>query len=200
MKLFINTTSPYARIARIALREKGFDDVLEQIVNPWADDSSLMTVNTAGRVPVLVTDSGEKITESLLIILWFENLRPQPSLLGATESDHMQKVGIAFGVLEAAVHTLVGRVIQGPDFDEEPVGLRRRRTILSGLRQLEDSPPRFHGGVPSLALIVTVTAFEYVLFRFGNASWLENYPSLNRLIEVTSTRASFPDTRPYIQS
>ena len=199
MRLFINTTSPYARIARIALREKGFDQVCEQIVNPWADDPDLMAVNTAGRVPVLVTDSGENIAESLLIVLWLEDLRPNPSLLTATDSDHMQKVGIAFGVLEAAVHTLVGRVIQGEGFDNEPVGLRRRRTILSGLQKLEDSPPKYHGGVPNLALIVAVTAYEYVLLRFGGATWLKTYPSLNRLMDVMGERTSFADTRPYVQ-
>ncbi len=197
MKLFINTTSPYARIARIALNEKGFDDVCEHIVNPWADDPSLMAVNTAARVPVLVTDSGESITESLLIVLWLENLRPQPSLLQALESNHMEKAGIAFGVLEAAVHTLVGRVIHGADFDDEPVGLRRKRTILSGLRQLEASPPKYPGGIPSLAVIVTLTAFEYVFFRFGTSNWLETYPALNRLQDMVGPRQSFAETRPY---
>lgn len=196
MKLFINTTSPYARIARIALDEKGFGNIQEHIVNPWADDPELMAVNSAGRVPVLVTDSGEKITESLLIVLWLEYMRPDTSLLVNSGPDFMQTTGIAFGVLEAAVHTLVGRVIQGADFDEAPVGLRRRRTILSGLQQLENMPPMFHGGTPNLSVIVTVTAFEYVLFRFGDANWLKKYPGLERLKDILGTRESFARTRP----
>lgn len=36
MKILANTTSPYARIARIALAEKGFDLGGTRLVNPWA--------------------------------------------------------------------------------------------------------------------------------------------------------------------
>jgi len=39
MRILTNTTSPYARIARIALAEKGFDLSGTQIVNPWSDDA-----------------------------------------------------------------------------------------------------------------------------------------------------------------
>jgi glutathione S-transferase len=179
------------------LREKGFSDIKEKIVNPWSDDPDLLAVNSAARVPVLVTDSGEKITESLMIILWLEDLRPEPSLLRSVVPNLMQTAGIAYGVLEAAVHTLVGRVIHGAEFDEAPVGLRRRRTILDGLQQLETSPPMYHGGTPNLAVIVSVTAFEYVLFRFGDKTWLKQYPTLTRLQEQLSVRASFNTTRPF---
>jgi glutathione S-transferase len=82
MKLLINTTSPYTRIASIALWEKGFRDVEAQIVDPWGDTPELLEVNTAARVPTLITDDGQILTESLLIVLWLESIRPKPSLLG----------------------------------------------------------------------------------------------------------------------
>lgn len=110
----------------------------------------------------------------------------------------MQTTGIAFGVLEAAVHTLIGRVIQGATFDEAPVGLRRRRTIQDGLQQLENAPPGYPGGVPNLSVIVTVTAYEYVLLRFGGANWLQEYPALQRLSEHLGDRESFVRTRPFV--
>lgn len=197
MKLFINSTSPYARIARIALSEKGYSSVEEQIVNPWSDDPELIAANTAARVPVLITDSGDQITESLLIVLWLESHRPKPSLIATDGAGMMQTAGIAFGVLEAAVHTMVGRVIQGASFDEAPVGLRRRRTILKGLQQLEDRAPVYNGGTPDLSIIVTVTAFEYVLFRFHDAAWLNQYPTLERLKNLMGARESFSGTRPF---
>ena len=51
MRILTNTTSPYARIARIALAEKGFDISNTELVNPWADDPVLLKLNTAARVP-----------------------------------------------------------------------------------------------------------------------------------------------------
>ncbi len=50
--------SPYARIARIALGEKGFDLAGTEIVNPWEDAPALLALNSAARVPTLETDAG----------------------------------------------------------------------------------------------------------------------------------------------
>ena len=79
MRVLSNTTSPYARIARIALAEKGFDLSGTQIVNPWGDDPDLVALNPAARVPTLETDDGLPITESLLILLWLEKKVPDAS-------------------------------------------------------------------------------------------------------------------------
>jgi glutathione S-transferase len=80
MRILINTTSPYARLARIGLIEKGVEVVEEQLVNPWADDQPLLDVNPAARVPAVVTEEGRHLTESLLILLRLENTYPEPSL------------------------------------------------------------------------------------------------------------------------
>ena len=72
MRVLTNTTSPYARIARIALAEKGFDLGGTEIVNPWGDEAGLIKLNPASRVPTLELDSGLPLTESLLIVTWLE--------------------------------------------------------------------------------------------------------------------------------
>lgn len=198
MHLFTNTTSPFARIVRIALREKGLTDTEERIVNPWADDAGLMAANSAARVPVLVTDNNENLSESLLILLWLEKQFPFPALLAGNIANALQVSGIAFGVLEAAVHSLVGRVICGPAFDDAPVGLRRRRTILTGLQQLEENPPEYTDGLPDLSAILAVVTLDYVFFRFAEQSWLKQFPRLNKLKERLSNRASFKETFPFV--
>ena len=197
MHLFTNTTSPFARIVRIALREKGLTDTEERIVNPWADDAGLLAANSAARVPVLVTDDDENLSESLLILLWLEKQFPFPSLVAGNIGNVLQVSGIAFGVMEAAVHKLVGRVICGPTFDEAPVGLRRRRTILTGLEQLEANPPKYIDGTPDLSVIIAIATLDYVIFRFGEQSWLKTFPRLNEIREQLSNRASFRDTFPF---
>jgi glutathione S-transferase len=57
MQLLANTTSPFVRIARIAMIEKGLE-IEPTIVDPWADDARLRAANAATRVPTLILDDG----------------------------------------------------------------------------------------------------------------------------------------------
>ncbi|NPD16108.1 glutathione S-transferase family protein [Xinfangfangia sp. D13-10-4-6] len=197
MKVLINTTSPFARLARIALLEKGlgFD---EQVVNPWGDDADLLAVNPAARVPAVITDAGTSFSESLLVVLWLEATRPAPSLLDGDKDQIIAKSGLAYGVIEAAVHTMVGRVITDAGFDAAPVGLRRRRSILNGFARLEADPPAWHGGTPDLAVIATVIAWDYVALRFGAAGWLTDFPRIAALSAQLADRPSFAQTAPFV--
>jgi glutathione S-transferase len=196
MHLLLNTTSPYARTARIALAEKGHEDISTEVVDPWGDTPALLAANSAARVPAVITDDGRALTESLLIVLWLESKRPSPSLLGEDATATLARAGIAMGVIDAAVHTLIGRKITDASFDEAPVGLRRRRSMVQGLLRLEADPPRYDSGTPSLDVITAVVALDYVDFRFPKAAWLPELPALRRLVAQTASRASFEVSRP----
>lgn len=196
MKLLLNTTSPYARIARIAVEEKGFTDVVTEVVDPWADDPRLIEANSAGRVPALLTDDGRSLTESLLIVLWLEAERRSPSLLGDDHSATIARAGVAMGVVDAAVHTLIGRKITDASFDGSPVGLRRQRSIVQGLLRLEADPPAWRSGTPDLGTIAAVVALDYVRFRFPDVPWIPAVPRLDGLAAQLATRASFEASRP----
>ena len=201
MKLLINTTSPYARIARIALWEKGLGEVPTRIVDPWGDTPELLAANTAGRVPTLVLDDGQALTESLLIVLWLEGTRPEPSLLGDDPTGVVARTGVAMGVIDAAVHTLIGRKIMGgPDFDESPVGQRRRRSMAEGLRRIEaglGEAGEPDAGVPTLDAIAAVVALDYVQFRFPNAGWLPRLERLEQLQQRLRARPAMEKTLPH---
>ena len=46
--------------------------------------------------------------------------------------------GVAMGVIDASIHTLITRKVTAPVlFDETPIGLRRLRTMAGGLARLE---------------------------------------------------------------
>ena len=205
MHLFLNTTSPYARIARIALAEKGYADIPTEVVDPWGDAPRLLEVNSAARVPTLITGDGRPLTESLLIVLWLEHQRPSPSLLVTSGADAcasgdptavISRAGIAMGVIDAAVHTLIGRKITDPSFDTSPVGLRRQRSIVKGLARLEADPPTYADGTPTIDAIAAVIAIDYVDFRFPQVAWLPSLPGLRQLAAQLAPRASFEASRP----
>ncbi len=202
MQLLANTTSPYVRIARVSMIEKGLN-VEPTIIDPWADDPRLRAANAATRVPTLITDDGTPLTESLLIVQWLEHARPAPdwpSLLGADVAGVLSRAGIALGVIDAAVHTIIIRKVSAPLlFDDTPVGLRRRRTMAEGMARLELIAARGElsgTGGPTLDTICAVVALDYLRFRFDGKPWLPAMPALDALSMSLRQRSSFAQTLP----
>lgn len=207
MQLLANTTSPFVRIARIGMIEKGLE-IEPTLVDPWADDARLREANAATRVPTLVLDNGIPLTESLLIVQWLEATRPAPqwpSLLGsdpARIAGVLSRAGIALGAIEASVHTIITRKVTAPTlFDETPVGLRRRRTMVEGMLRLEAVAAELAGThpadqAPTLDLICAVVLFDYQQFRYGDQAWLPATPALERLSAAVRARPSFAQTLP----
>ena len=209
MQLLANTTSPFVRIARIAMIEKGLE-VEPTLVDPWADDARLREANAATRVPSLVLDNGIPLTESLLIVQWLEATRaaPQwPSLLGTDPqriAGVLSRAGIALGAIEASVHTIITRKVTAPVlFDETPVGLRRRRTMVEGMQRLEAAAGEMAMGdpasqAPSLDVVCAVVLYDYQQLRYGDQPWLPATPALQALAEAVRVRPSFAQTLPRI--
>ena len=196
MHLFYSTTSPYARIARVALAEKGLAEIEGRLTDPWDDEADLLAANPSARVPALVLDSALPLTESLLIVLWLETQRPTPSLLGADPARVLSKAGVAMGAIDAGAAIIIGRKMTDAGFDESPVGLRRRRTVINALQRLEADPPAAAAGTTDLALITGVVALDYMRFRFPQASWLPPLPRLDALAARAHERSSFAATMP----
>lgn len=207
MQLLANTTSPFVRIARMALIEKGLS-IEPTIVDPWADDPRLRAANAATRVPTLVLDDGTPLTESLLIVQWLEATRPAPQwprLTGATPDQTaavLSRAGIALGAIDASVHTIITRKVTAPVlFDETPVGLRRRRTMIEGMQRLEAAaaamtPADPAAAAPTLDAMCAITLFDYQRFRYADQPWLPATPRLQALAESMRVRPSVGTTLP----
>ena len=195
MRLYYSTTSPYARIARVALAEKGFGEVDGALTDPWRDEPGLLAANPSARVPALVLDSGLPLSESLLIVLWLETRHPVPSLLGPTPDRAISKAGVAMGAIDAAAALIIGRRLD-PRIDESPLGKRRQRAIANAFERLEADPPRLADGVADLAVIAAVVLVDYIRFRFAEAAWLPAVPGLDALAAQARERPSFAHTVP----
>src|SRR5712692_641082 len=84
MKLYDFPQSPNCRKVRVYLAEKGLSVPLQQINLLAGEQSSpeFLRRNPFGAVPILELDDGTVIPESLVIIEYFEELYPEPPLLG----------------------------------------------------------------------------------------------------------------------
>jgi glutathione S-transferase len=79
MKLFITPGSPYARMARITVLEKGLEDAVEIVAaQTRIENSPFYSINPSGRVPYLVRDDGIGMEESALICDWLDHIQGEP--------------------------------------------------------------------------------------------------------------------------
>lgn len=79
MKLYGSPTSPYARMARIVVHEKGLEDRVEEIVAATRQGGSpYYRVNPSGRIPYLAGPDGLAIEGSVLICDYLDELDGAP--------------------------------------------------------------------------------------------------------------------------
>ena len=75
MKLYVTLRSPYARLARILVLEKGLEDRVEIIqAKTRTLGSPYYQINPSGRVPFLVDDAGIGIEDSQLLCAYLDSL------------------------------------------------------------------------------------------------------------------------------
>lgn len=198
MKLFVNTTSPFVRLVRLAMAEKGLTDRVEtEIVDPWADAAPFLEANAAARVPTLVTDTGTPIAEAFLILRYLDAQVPEPSVWPDEDLERTLAVAApALGAIEAAASIIIGRK-SSADFDTDPVGRKRHRTMVEGLKRLDANPPHDFADRPDIAGYAGVTVVDYIRFRFPDRDWLDGLPTLAAWRARQQDRASVASTQPH---
>lgn len=90
MKLYDATTAPNPRRVRIFIAEKGLDVPCEQVDIMKAvnrGEEFRKNVNPMGTLPVLELDDGTCIAETGAICRYFEEVQPDPPLLGVDAKD-----------------------------------------------------------------------------------------------------------------
>lgn len=198
MKLYANPTSPFVRVVRMALHEKGLADEVElALVDAWADAPDFLDANPAGRVPALVTDEGVRLTEAMLILQYLEAVRPEPAVLprGAGAAEALGRAGVAVGVFDAAVSVIIGRK-SAPEFDDGMVGRKRFRTMRDGFGRIEAASPEPGPRALDIADIAAITALDYAVFRFPDTDWRAIAPRLAALRDANADRPSVAETAP----
>ena len=86
MKLLDQPQAPNPRRVNIFLAEKGIDvprDVLNIPKKEHLSDE-VKALNPMQRLPILVLDDGTALSESVAICRYFEELQPEPPLMGTT--------------------------------------------------------------------------------------------------------------------
>ena len=196
MKLFLNSSSPYARAVRIVLLEKGLSDIVKLCwCDPWGEEEPLLRENPASKIPVLITSSGLPISESLLIADYLDGLRQESSLIPQSRKDEIYHLtGLGQSLMDAAFSTVIAQKHQN---DEKPLsflGQRRLRAIERTLQRLEGSMVHLSATTPCLGDIVIAVALDYLQFRLPELNLAHHWPELEIWRTNITQRDSFKNT------
>jgi glutathione S-transferase len=198
MKLYLNKTSPYARLVSVTAHETGLADTLETVwTEPWDDPATLLDANPLGKVPALVTDAGTTLIESGVIcdhlLAAAKAERLMPSQANARE-DTLRRLGLGRATIDCAFGVVIHRRFSGGS----DTGLTERwvRAIPRGVDALERLAPGRIGIEPDLGDIAVAVALDYVDFRLPVIRWRDKAPNVARWVDANRARPSFRNTDP----
>jgi maleylacetoacetate isomerase len=189
---------------RIALALKGLDyDYLPvHLVRQQQSAPEFVAASGTGLVPLLVTDDGLRLHQSLAIIEYLDETVPEPPLLPGDPAGRARVRALAQDVA-CEIHPLnnlrVLRYLGGPlGVGEDARGAWIRHWVEGGLeaveRQLAARPSRYcHGETPGLADCVLVPqVFNAQRFKCR----LDHVPHVMRVHAACMAQPAFASTQP----
>ncbi len=201
MKLYISPTSPYARLARIVIHEKGLGDRVEVIAAQTRQAGSpYYAINPSGRVPYLVADDGQALEDSALICAYLDGLDGKPRFVRRLEED-----GWRYGRAEMLARNFLdgisvwAREMRRPPCERSPTILahemeRAKRSASTFDREVASAP---FTGPPNMAQLILVAALD--MARFHKMGDLEGAnPRLSAWATPLRERASVRATAPEV--
>src|SRR5262245_17801696 len=198
MKLYYTPGSPYARMARIVVLEKGLESRVEMIAAQTRRvDSPYYKINPSGRVPYLVRDDGVGVEESAVICAWLDQLDSKPIFDWQAEQawEARRLEGLARSMVDGVA--VWGRELARPVNERSPgivqhEAARARR--MADLWEKEIEQPWMRGPLNMAQLTLACgLGFEA---RIADFLWRSGHPRLTAWYDRIVARPSFAATMP----
>ena len=199
MKLYVTYTSPYARLARIIVIEKGLEDRVEIIeAKTRTRDSPYYRINPSGRVPYLVNDAGVGMEDSQLICSYLDSLDGEPRFHGPRDSADWAYLRLEFMARNMCEGIAVwGREMSRPESERSPTVLahevERSRRMADIFEDYVADP--LMQGAPGMAHLILAVAVEMARKR-GLGDLTNGRPQLASWMRPMSELPSMQKTAP----
>lgn len=199
MKLYITPGSPYARMARIVVLEKGLESRVETIVaKTRTADSPYYAINPSGRVPYLICDDGVGFEESALICAYLDHVDGKPAfdLPGDDQPWEARRLeALARSMLDGL--SVWGREILRPENERSPTVVQheiRRAQRMADVWEREIEHRAMHGALNMVQ--ITLACALGLEARNPELRWRPGHPKLSEWFDHIAARPSFTATAP----
>lgn len=200
MQLHVTLTSPYARMARIMVLEKGLEDRVEIVAaQTRKPDSPYYEINPSGRVPFLLRDDGVGIEESAVICAYLDHLDGAPAF-----DPPVSEAGWEIRRLEGVARSMLdGMALWGREFlyrsenERSPTIIahetgRAKRMIDFWEGEIDNPAMRGDFNMAQMTLACTLLLDH----SKRGLQWREGHPKLAAWADEISRRPSIEATAP----
>jgi glutathione S-transferase len=199
MKLYVTYGSPYARLARIVVIEKALEDRVEIIeAKTRTADSPYYQINTSGRVPYLVDDTGVGMEDSQLVCAYLDGLDGKPRFHAAPHASDWAYLRLEFAARGMCDGIAVwGREMVRPENERSPTTLAHesaRARRMADFFEDRVSDPLLQGS-PGMAHLILAVAVETARKR-GLGDLTAGRPRLASWMRPISALPSMQRTAP----
>jgi glutathione S-transferase len=195
VKLYVTPGSPYARMARIVVIEKGLGNRVEVIqAKTRSADSPYYQINPSGRVPYLVLEDGVGLEESALICDYLDRLDGKP-IFNEQSLEARRLEALARSFLDGLAVWL--REIMRPQNERSPTTVaheKQRMRRLADVWEKEVGHPVLNG--PLNMAQMTLACALGMAARSAELDWQSGHPKLVAWFNRFAARPSFAATAP----
>lgn len=198
MKLYCSPASPYARKVRVVAQELGLHDLIEEIpCDPFDPSPELLAANPLSRVPTLVTEKGESLPDSSLIIEYLQTRGRGLTALprGSKRWSALRRMHVAEGVINAAFATVIEK--RRPEGIRHVTYLDRQADVIRrAVAVLDLEAAELTADAPSVVEITAGVALAYLDLRLPYIEWRKGHEPLDRWFTGFAQRPSMVATEP----
>ena len=198
MQIYYSRTSPYSRKVRMVVLEKKLQHNVEELIcNPFDEIPSLWAANPLGKVPTLITDTGDVLYDSPVICEYLDSLTDEIQLIPSSGMARWQVrrwEALTDGILDSAYNIVMERR-RSPENQSQQWIQQKLKDITRAVHQINQDMKKIPENL-SLAHLALGVTLGYLDFRLHDFAWRELGQSLANWYDAFVTRPSMIQTQP----
>jgi glutathione S-transferase len=199
MKLYTSAASPFARKVRMVIHELGLTDLVEEVpTDAFKASEDFLAANPLSKLPTLVTDRGESLPDSSLIVEYLltrgRGLVALPR--GKARWAALRQAQLADGIMVAATAAIFEKR-RPPEFVFQGFIDRQIAAINRSLDAIEAEAGELHAEeAVSIVEITVAAALGYLDLRHPQLAWRDGRQRLAAWYAQFAQRPSMLATAP----
>ena len=196
MKLRWSPASPFVRKVVVLMKEKRIENLVEkEKSNALSREDRDATPSPLGKIPCLVTDNGQSVFGSPVIMEYLDTMCDGPEMLpqsGDARWTVLRRQATADGMMDSMVTCFVESLKK---LERQSGGIlaHNKDIVLNSIAALEQEADTF-GDTIDVGTISVAVALSFVDQTFPDDKWREDYGSLASWFDTFDQRPSMTET------